>query len=84
VGTPFDDPDHPYGQWTVKLTKVVPNVAASVDSVMVTAQFLVDAAPLERLIPGMRLGLFYGVTTLGELVVIDVASWFKGDADGKG
>ena len=64
VATPFDEPDHPCGQWTARLRWVYGNDT----SVVLSIDFLVAAFELE---PGTKLGFFQGRRLIADLVVRD-------------
>jgi hypothetical protein len=79
VVTVFDAPDHPYGQWSVTITRTQHVITGThSDKVMLRVQFLVDDAPWARIRPGMVLPYFYGTHCLSRLIVVDEQSWFGG------
>ena len=74
VSTPFDDPHHPYGQWTVRLSEEG-LVQVGLDRIVVRPryrmEFIADE-PLSKVEKDMTLGLFHGVTHLATLTVLEI------------
>jgi hypothetical protein len=64
VSTPFDEPDHPCGQWTARLRWVYGNDT----SVVLSLDFLVATFELE---PGTKPGFFLGRRLVADLVIRD-------------
>lgn len=64
VSTPFDEPEHPYGQWTARLRWLYGNDT----SVVLSLDFLVAEFEFE---PGTKLGFFLGSRLVADLIVRD-------------
>jgi hypothetical protein len=67
IRSEFDDPDHPYGQWSARLTRV--GKATSTGPCLLMLEFLVDEAPWRQIQPGTVLPCFYGTRHLADLTV---------------
>jgi hypothetical protein len=67
ISSKFDEPDHPYGQWSARLTRV--GETKSTGPCLLALEFLVDEAPWRQIEPGMVLGCFHGPRHLADLIV---------------
>lgn len=63
----FDEPDHPFGQWSARLTRV--GEATSSGPCLLFLEFLVEEAPWQQIQPGMVLRCFYATRHLADLIV---------------
>jgi len=68
VSTRFDDPQHPYGQWTVRLTRAKQQ-PSDATLCRLYVEFLMLEAPWSLIEPGMTLPCFYGRHHLADLLV---------------
>lgn len=69
IASTFDEPGHPYGQWSARLTKLSKEEAES--PWRLGLEFLVDEAPWRRILPGMMLSCFYGTKHLADVTVLE-------------
>lgn len=72
IASTFDEPGHPYGQWSARLTKL-----SAVDSEtpwLLRLEFLVDEAPWRQILPGMMLSCFDGPKHIADVTVQEDAT----------
>ncbi len=69
---PQDEPNWPDGAWSVELLFDRPPVEQAEGYVCeASVRFLFDTAPHERLQPGVRFGVYQGLTRVADVDVLD-------------
>lgn len=67
ISSKFDEPDHPCGQWSARLTRIGEYTTSG--PCLLALEFLVDEAPWRQIQPGTVLPCFFGRIHLADLIV---------------